>query len=224
MFLHGGPGGGTDPAMRRFFDPRRYRIVLFDQRGCGASRPHAALRDNTTWDLIADIEAMRRRLGIERWLVFGGSWGSTLALAYAEQASETGHRAGAARHFPAAALRARLVLPGSAGRWLDLSGPLGTVRGADSRGRARRHDAGLLSPPDLDHADACAPGGARLVHWEGATSYLRTNPKLRAKFDDPDFAAAFARIEVHYFVNRGFFEHDDQLLRDVARIRATFRA
>src|ERR1700761_9162222 len=88
LFLHGGPGGGTEPAMRRFFDSRRYRIVLFDQRGCGQSRPHGELRENTTWDLVADIEALRAQLGIERWLVFGGSWGSTLALAYGERHPE----------------------------------------------------------------------------------------------------------------------------------------
>src|SRR5580693_3628832 len=85
LFLHGGPGGGTEPTMRRFFNPKKYRIVLFDQRGCGRSRPHGSLVDNTTWHLIADIEALRRQLKIERWLVFGGSWGSTLALAYAQK-------------------------------------------------------------------------------------------------------------------------------------------
>ena len=88
VFLHGGPGGGTDPKMRRFFDPKRYRIVLFDQRGCGKSRPHASLEDNTTWHLVADIEALREHLSIDRWQVFGGSWGSTLALAYAQKHPE----------------------------------------------------------------------------------------------------------------------------------------
>ncbi len=88
VFLHGGPGAGTQPAHRRFFNPRRYRIVLFDQRGCGQSTPHASLEDNTTWDLVADIEKLREHLGIERWLVFGGSWGSTLALAYAQRHTE----------------------------------------------------------------------------------------------------------------------------------------
>src|SRR5262245_18382804 len=85
VFLHGGPGGGTDPKQRRFFDPDRYRIVLFDQRGCGKSTPHASLVDNTTWHLVSDMEALRQHLGIERWQIFGGSWGSTLALAYAQK-------------------------------------------------------------------------------------------------------------------------------------------
>src|SRR5690606_20109778 len=88
VFLHGGPGGGTNPQMRRFFDPARYRIVMFDQRGCGKSTPHASLEDNTTWDLVADTEKLRELLGIERWQVFGGSWGSTLALAYAQKHPE----------------------------------------------------------------------------------------------------------------------------------------
>ena len=116
VFLHGGPGGATDPKMRRFFDPKRYRIVLFDQRGCGKSRPHASLVENTTWDLVADIEKLREHLGIDKWLVFGGSWGSTLALAYAETHPERVTRAGAARHLPAAALGARVVLPERARR------------------------------------------------------------------------------------------------------------
>ena len=143
VFVHGGPGAGSSPQARRFFDPKRYRIVVFDQRGCGRSRPHASLEDNTTWHLVADIEQLREHLGIERWLVFGGSWGSTLALAYAADASEARQRARAARHLHAAQGGDRLVLP--AGRERDLPRPLGGLPRADPAARARRPRGGL--PP-----------------------------------------------------------------------------
>ncbi len=124
VFLHGGPGGGLDPDYRRYFDPKRWHVTLFDQRGSGKSTPHAELRENTTWDLVADIERIREKLGIDKWLVFGGSWGSTLALAYAETHPERCTRARAARHLPAAAQGAALVLPG--GRELRSSPTRGT--------------------------------------------------------------------------------------------------
>jgi proline iminopeptidase len=219
VFLHGGPGGGTDAAMRRFFDPRRYRIVLFDQRGCGASRPHAELRDNTTWDLLADIEALRRRLRIERWLVFGGSWGSTLALAYAEKHPEC---------VTELVLRGIFLLRRSELEWF-YQDPLGAgsifpdlweqyvapIPAAERGDMMQAYYRRLTS----DHAATRAAAARAWSTWEGATSFLRTNPKYVAKFNDPDYAAAFARIEAHYFVNRGFFEHDDQLLRDAARLQ-----
>jgi proline iminopeptidase len=219
VFLHGGPGGGTDPGMRRFFDPQRYRIVLFDQRGCGASRPHAELRENTTWDLVADIERLRAHLGIDRWLVFGGSWGSTLALAYAERHPE---------RVTELVLRGIFLLRRSELEWF-YQDPLG---------------AGSIFPdlweayaahiPAAEHADMMQAYYRRLTSedpatraaaarawslWEAATSHLRTNPKYLAKFNRADYAAAFARIEAHYFVHRGFMDPDDQLLRDVPRIR-----
>ena len=149
MFLHGGPGGGTDPGMRRFFDPQRYRIVLFDQRGCGASRPHAELRENTTWDLVSDIEALRAHLGIERWLVFGGSWGSTLALAYAQRHPE---------RVTELVLRGIFLLRRSELEWF-YQDPLGAGSlfpdlweqyvAPIPGGRALRHDAGVLPAADL---------------------------------------------------------------------------
>ena len=119
LTVHGGPGGGSSPTMRRYHDPNHYRIILFDQRGCGRSTPHAELDDNTTWHLVADMETLRVHLGIERWQLFGGSWGSTLSLAYAQTLSRARARHGAQRHLPDAPARDRVVLPG--GLQLDLS-------------------------------------------------------------------------------------------------------
>jgi proline iminopeptidase len=219
VFLHGGPGGGTDPSMRRFFNPRRYRIVLFDQRGCGASRPHAELRDNTTWDLVADIERLRAHLQIERWQVFGGSWGSTLALAYAERHAE---------HVSELVLRGIFLLrrselewfyqnPEGAGSiypdlWEQYVAPIPPAERTDLIGAYYRR----LTSEDRAVRAAAAHAWST---WEGATSFLRANRSYVAKFNDPDYAAAFARIEAHYFLHGGFLETDDQLLRDVGRIR-----
>jgi len=219
VFLHGGPGGATDAAMRRFFDPRRYRIVLFDQRGCGASRPHGELRENTTWDLVNDIEALREQLGIERWLVFGGSWGSTLALAYAERHPE---------RVTALVLRGIFLLRRSELEWFYQS-PLGAASiypdlwekylepiPPEERGDLMHAYYRRLTSSDAATRAAAARAWAT---WEGATSFLRTNTTYVAKFDDPEYASAFARIEAHYFVNGGFLDSEDQLLRDVGRIR-----
>jgi proline iminopeptidase len=219
VFLHGGPGGGTSPAMRRFFDPQRYRIVLFDQRGCGRSRPHASLVDNTTWHLVADIEALRAHLGIERWQVFGGSWGSTLALAYAQRHP---------RRVTELVLRGIFLLRRSELEWFYQS-PAGAAalfpdlwetyvapippreRHDMMRAYYRRLTARSMR---VRHAAARA-----WSVWEAATSFLRASADYVAKFDDPAYAAAFARIECHYFVNAGFLGRDAQLLRDVRRIR-----
>jgi proline iminopeptidase len=219
VFLHGGPGGGTSPAMRRFFNPRRYRIVLFDQRGCGKSRPHASLVENTTWDLVADIERLREHLNISRWQVFGGSWGSTLALAYAQTHP---------RRVTELVLRGIFLLRRSELEWF-YQDPLG---------------AGSLFPdlwekyvaviPPRERRDMMRAYYRRLTSknaklrdraayawsiWEGATSYLRTRQRDLAQFSNPRMAAAFARIECHYFVHRGFMQRDDQLLRGVRKIR-----
>jgi proline iminopeptidase len=219
VFVHGGPGGGTDAKMRSFFDPKRYRIILFDQRGCGKSRPHASLLDNTTWHLVADMEKLREHLGIERWLVFGGSWGSTLALAYAETHPE---------RVAELVLRGIFLLrrweiewfyqnPGGAGAlypdlWEQYVAPIP----ADQRSDMVSAYYKLLTSDDpkvLNHA------AQAWSIWEGATSYLHMNPDYVAKFQQDDYAAAFARIECHYFVNKGFFKTDAQLLEDVGRIR-----
>ena len=219
LFLHGGPGGGTDPAMRRFFDPARYRIVLMDQRGCGQSRPHGELRENTTWDLVADIEALREHLGIEQWLVFGGSWGSTLALAYAQRHPE---------RVSELVLRGIFLLRRSELEWF-YQNPQGAASLFPDLWE--RYIAAI---PSAEHGDLMQAYYRRLTAadaatrvqaarawstWEGATSFLRTNGAYVAKFDDAAYASAFARIEAHYFVNGGFLEQDDQLLRDVPRIR-----
>jgi len=219
VFLHGGPGGGTSPSMRRFFNPRRYRIVLFDQRGCGKSTPHASLVANTTWDLVEDIERLREHLGIRRWQVFGGSWGSTLALAYSQRHP---------RRVTELVLRGIFLLRRSELEWF-YQDELGAAsmfpdlwekyiapipkreRGNMMRAYYRR----LTSKNRATRARAAYTWSV----WEAATSYLRASASDIARYDDSDTAAAFARIECHYFVNRGFLSREDQLLRDVRKIR-----
>lgn len=216
VLLHGGPGGGCSDNMRRFHDPAKYRIVLFDQRGAGRSTPHADLTDNTTWDLVADIEALRQHLGIERWQVFGGSWGSTLALAYAEAHPsrvtelvlrgifllrrwelEWFYQEGASRLFPDA--------------WQHYLDAIPAVERGDLISAYYRR---LTSD---NEATRLAAAKAWSI-WEGATSYLHIDPDYATSHGDPKFALAFARIENHYFVNGGFFEVEGQLLRDAYKI------
>ncbi len=217
VFVHGGPGGGTDPKQRRFFDPAAYRIVLFDQRGCGKSKPHASLEANTTWDLVADMERIREHLGIDRWQVFGGSWGSTLALAYAETFPQ---------RVTELVLRGIFMLRKQEIDWFY-------QRGAS----AIYPDAweGYLAPiPEAERGDLLHAYHRRLTSddgqvrqeaarawsvWEGSTSRLIPDPDLISRNGEDEFAIAFARIECHYFVNKGFFDTEDQLLRNVERIR-----
>jgi proline iminopeptidase len=217
VFLHGGPGAGADSRSRRFFDPKRYRIVVFDQRGCGRSRPHASLEANTTWDLVADIERLREHLGIERWLVFGGSWGSTLALAYAETHP---HRASEL------VLRGIFLLRRKELEWFYQEGasalfPDRWEHYLAQIPQAERHDMiqafyRRLTGTDLKVAKTAARAWAI---WEGSTSFLRTDEDNVSKWGKDRFALAVARIECHYFVNRGFFSREEQLLADVGRIR-----
>ncbi len=219
VFLHGGPGGGTSPAMRRFFNPRRYRIVLFDQRGCGKSRPHASLVANTTWDLVADIERLREYLQIRRWQVFGGSWGSTLALAYAQTHPKRVTelvlrgifllRRSELDWFYQDELGAASLFPDLWEKYVALIPP--RERGNMMRAYYRRLTSG--------NAKVRARAAYAWAIWEGATSYLQAKDHDLAQFSDPDIAAAFARIECHYFVNRGFLQSEDQLLRGVRKIR-----
>jgi proline iminopeptidase len=217
VFLHGGPGGGTNPKCRRFFDPAVYRIVLFDQRGCGKSTPHAELKDNTTWHLVNDIERIRTHLGIDRWQVFGGSWGSTLALAYAQTHPE---------QVTELVLRGIFMLRRWELEWFY-------QKGCD----ALYPDAWepyLKAIPEVERGDLMSAYYRRLTSsdpqvrvnaarawsvWEGATSYLWQDTSHIESSGEDEFALAFARIECHYFVHGGFFEHDDQLLRNVERIR-----
>tara|TARA_Y100000052_G_scaffold27554_1_gene36231 strand:+ start:12459 stop:13343 length:885 start_codon:yes stop_codon:yes gene_type:complete len=208
--LHGGPGGGASPEMRRFFDPRKYRMVLFDQRGCGRSTPHSSLEDNTTWHLIEDIEKLRVHLGIEKWLVFGGSWGSTLALAYAETHPE---------RVSGLLLRGIFLLTEAEIRWFYQEGA--------SRIFPDAYDRYIAPIPESERGDLLNAFHRRLMSddkearleaarawacWEGETLSIR-GPSVRPpRFDDEGFVDAFARIECHYFHNGGFFEKDGWLL------------
>ncbi len=217
VFLHGGPGAGCNPKCRRFFDPAAYRIVLFDQRGCGRSTPHAELRENTTWDLVADIERLRRHLRIERWQVFGGSWGSTLALAYAETHPD---------RVTELVLRGIFLLRRAELEWFYQDGCSMLFPDA--------WEPYLAMIPEAERGDMMAAYHRRLTShdpavrlaaarawsvWEASTSFLLQNQDYIASSAGDEFALAFAGIENHYFVNRGFFEHDDQLLRDAHRLR-----
>jgi proline iminopeptidase len=219
VFLHGGPGGGTDPKMRRFFDPKKYRIVLFDQRGCGRSRPSASLVDNTTWHLVGDIETIREHLGIDKWQVFGGSWGSTLALAYAQKHPE---------RCTELVLRGIFLLRRSELEWFY----------QDPEGAASMFPdlwEHYLAPLTAEErADCIASYYKRLTSedkstlltaarawsiWEGALSFMKMNADYVKRYGDAEFAAAFARIECHYFIHGGFLDRPNQLLEDVPRIR-----
>lgn len=215
--LHGGPGAGCSPGMRRFFDPDRYRIILFDQRGCGRSTPHAELAENTTAHLVSDIEALRRHLGIERWQVFGGSWGSTLALAYAQSHPEP---------VTELVLRGIFMLRRSELEWF--------YQGGADQIFPDAWEAYLAAIPKVEHGDLISAYYRRLTSddaatrmaaakawttWESSTSFLLQDPDHIAATQVDEFALAFARIECHYFVHGGFFDVDGQLLRDVDRIR-----
>ncbi len=215
VFLHGGPGAGCEPYHRRFFDPERYHLVLFDQRGAGRSTPHADLTDNTTWHLVEDLERLRRHFGFEQWLLFGGSWGSTLALAYAQTHPERVsalvlrgiflcrpreiqwfYQEGASRIFP--------------DYWEDFLAPVPPERRDDLVGAYHQ----LLTGSDELRRMAAAKAWSV---WEGRTATLHHDPEVEAHFAQPHVALAMARIECHYFVNDAFLE-PDQLLRDAGRL------
>jgi len=217
IFLHGGPGGGCSPKARSFFDPARYRIILMDQRGAGRSTPAADLTDNTTWHLVEDLETLRRHLGIDQWVVFGGSWGSTLALAYAQTHPQA---------VLALILRGIFMLRRSELLWFYQSGAdqlypdafeeyLQHIPPAE-RGDLMSAYYRRLTDPDRGVQLAAARAWAK---WEARTSFLKPEPAYVNAFDDDAHALAFSRIEAHYFVHGGFFDRDDQLLANVGRIR-----
>lgn len=217
VFLHGGPGGGSIPLYRQYFHPDKWRLILFDQRGCGRSKPHAELQENTTWDLVGDIEKLREHLGIDRWTVFGGSWGSTLSLAYAQTHPD---------RCTGLILRGIFMLRQKELRWFYQEGASYIFPEAWQE---------YLKPiPESERDDLIAAYYQRLMSgdrkvrleaarawaiWEGSTSKLFPDPQAKQKFGRDTFAEAFARIECHYFVNRGFFDSEEQILENVHRIR-----
>ena len=217
VFLHGGPGGGTDPKQRRFFDPQAYRIVLFDQRGCGQSTPHAELRENTTWDLVADIEKLRSHLAIDRWQVFGGSWGSTLALAYAQTHP---------RRVTELVLRGIFLLRRAELLWFYQDGAsalfpdaweafLAPIPSAERGDLMKAYHRRLTSDDPATRLEAARAWSV----WEASTSFLLQRPDYIANAAGDDFALAFARIEAHYFVHHGFLEREQQLIENIGRLR-----
>ncbi len=217
VFLHGGPGGGINPTYRQFFDPQHWLIVLFDQRGCGQSLPYAELEDNTTWALVGDIEKIRVHLGIEQWTVFGGSWGSTLALAYAQTHPD---------RCCSLILRGIFTLRQREIRWFYQEGAsylypdaweeyLAPIPEAE-RGDLVTAYYHRLTSPDAQVRLAAARAWAV---WEASTSKLVQDPNLLRHFGTDEFALAFARIECHYFIHQGFFDTDDHILSRVDRIR-----
>lgn len=216
VFLHGGPGGGCSPAQRRLFDPRKYRILLFDQRGCGRSTPYASLEANTTWHLVADIERLRVMLGVEKWMVFGGSWGSTLALAYAQTHPERVSELVVRGIFTLR--RAELLWYYQEGaswmfpdKWERFLAPIPVEERGDLMAAYRKR---------LTHSDPAVQREAARAWslWEGETITLLPNEEFSDQFGDEHYAVAFARIENHYFVNEGFFE-EGQLIRDAHRLK-----
>ena len=217
IFLHGGPGGGITPMYRQYFDPQQWRIVMFDQRGCGRSTPYAELRENTTWNLVEDIEKLRQHLKIDQWVVFGGSWGSTLALAYSQTHPDS---------CKGLILRGIFMLRPSEIKWFYQEGASNIYPDAWQE---------YIEPiPPEERGDLLCAFHKRLTSedkqvrlqaarawsvWEASTSKLIPSVISKQRFSMAEFAEAFARIECHYFVNKGFFSSENQLLENIDRIR-----
>lgn len=219
VFLHGGPGAGLTPDYRRFFDSEAYRIILFDQRGSGRSLPHASLDDNTTWHLVQDIEQLRRHFGVEQWLVFGGSWGSTLALAYAETHPESVRGLVLRGIFLARAKETRWFYEDSQGasaifpdKWEEY------VRIIPEAERGDLIDAYYRRLTSADESVRIESARAWSI-WEASALKLLPDQKLIDDFSEPEMAIALARIECHYFMNNCFFDTDNYLLEHIDRIR-----
>lgn len=217
VFLHGGPGGGLVPEYRRYFDPDIYHLVLFDQRGAGKSTPHASLEDNTTWHLVEDIERLREHFGIERWLVFGGSWGSTLSLAYAQTHP---------KRVSALVLRGIFLCTPKEIAWFYQQGAnaifpdtweeyAGEIPEAERGDLLHAYHRRLMSDNEAVRLKAAKAWSI----WEGSTSKLFPDPNLIEHFGEPQTALALARIECHYFVNNVFFDSDNYLIEHIEKIR-----
>lgn len=217
IFLHGGPGGGIEPVYRQYFNPEKWRIIVFDQRGCGQSTPHAELQENTTWDLIADIEKIRQHLEIDKWVVFGGSWGSTLSLSYAITHPD---------RCKALVLRGIFMIRKKEINWFYQDGTSNIYPDAWEHyirpiPEDERHDLvaayykRLTSNDDSVRIEAAKAWSI----WEASTSKLIQSEESIHAFEDAKVAEAFARIECHYFTNRGFFDTDEWLLENVDKIR-----
>jgi proline iminopeptidase len=219
VFIHGGPGAGLVPEYRQFFDPEVYRVLLFEQRGCGRSTPHASLEDNTTWHLVDDIERLREHIGVDRWLVFGGSWGSTLSLAYAQTHSD---------RVTALVLRGIFLCRPQEIRWFYQEG-----EGASAIFPDAWEDYVRLIPP-AERGDMLAAYHRRLMSddetecleaakawsiWEGTALKLIPDQELIDHSGEGHFALALSRIECHYFVNNSFFDSDNYLIEHIDRIR-----
>ncbi len=217
VFVHGGPGGGTSSIQRRFFNPKKFRIILFDQRGCGKSKPHASLENNTSWDLVADMEAIRTHLGISSWSLFGGSWGSTLSLLYAETHPE---------RVSNLILRGIFLMRDRELDWFYQNGTKSIFPEAWERFERvipedERHDMISAYYKRLTEEEYNAD---KLIYakewslWEGSTVTLVPDHEQRSQSVDPIFALAFARIEAHYFKHKGWLKTDDQLLTDASKL------
>src|SRR5438445_2086993 len=217
VFLHGGPGGGLVTDYRRYFNPEIYRVVLFDQRGSGKSTPHAILEENTTWDLVADIERLREHFGIDRWQVFGGSWGSTLALAYAETHPD---------RVSELVLRGIFLCRPREIKWFYQEGAswifpdvweefLKVIPESERGDMVSAYYRRLTSDDEKVRVEAARAWSI----WEGSTSKLLFDYESIERFADPQFALAFARIECHYFMNNCFFPTENYLIENVGKIR-----
>ena len=217
LIVHGGPGGGCNPTMRRYHDPRHYRIILFDQRGCGRSTPHASLEENTTQHLVADIELLRVHLGLERWQLFGGSWGSTLSLAYAQAYPD---------HVAALVLRGIFLARPREVSWFYQDGCNWLFPDAfeaferpippdERRDMVAAYYKRLTDPSPAVRVEAARAWS----RWEGATLSLMIDPDRVQRYGSDAYALAFARIECHYFINNSFFAEPDHLLRNAHRLR-----
>lgn len=217
VFIHGGPGGGVTPEYRRFFDPEKWRVILFDQRGCGKSTPFAELKENTTWDLVEDIEKIKNHLDIKSWSVFGGSWGSTLALAYGQTYPKS---------CDSFLLRGIFLLREKELRWFYQEGasfifPDEWEKYENAIPVQERNDFisayyKRLTGPDKNERLMAAKAWSQ---WEGSTSKLTQDPNAIESYGEDQFAEAFARIECHYFYNKGFFKDENQILNNIHLIK-----